>query len=121
VIATQVSKQRLALAFLLSPLAVPLVFCLLPLIPLLIFDPPAVKNASVASVTAWLLIFSAYALPVACLAELILGVPAWMLLRRCRVTHLGIFALCGAFLGWLVAVLLVILTGGSVAKTLNPL
>lgn len=48
------------------------------------------------------LMYSLYALPIAYVAEILLGAPAWMLFRYYRVRSLPAFAAAGALMGWLV-------------------
>jgi hypothetical protein len=49
---------------------------------------------------------SIYGLPVAYLFEILLGVPAWILFRACRLKSLLAFALGGAVIGLLVDVIM---------------
>ena len=70
------------------------------------------------------LVWGFYALPIAYLAEVVLGIAAWMALRRYGVRSYLAFAGVGALLGWLVNLGLEAwagnLAGGSLATLFNP-
>jgi hypothetical protein len=72
-----------------------------------------------------LLMYSVYALPIAYAAELLLGIPAWMVFRRYGVRSLPAFAAAGALMGWLVNLAMQAPTGNLATKPLmvlfNPL
>jgi hypothetical protein len=84
--------RRTVAAFLVAPLAVPLVFSLLGL-----FSPGISPLGWLAGVY----IVSFYALPLAYLAELGLGVPAWMIFKHYNIRSFPAFAVGGASLGLL--------------------
>lgn len=93
------------MAFLGAPLIVPLVFYL-----------PFPEESFGTGHFSWLsllspLIYAPYALAISYIAELLLGVPAWMVFRRCGVRSLPAFAAAGALMGWLVNLGIVAPTG----------
>lgn len=88
-------KRRTILAFIVAPLVVPLVFSVPALVPLHGRD-----------YLATLIVMLIYGLPVAYLFEILLGVPAWILFRACRLKSLLAFALGGAVIGLLVDVIM---------------
>jgi len=67
------------------------------------------------------LVFAPFALAIAYVAELLLGVPAWMVFRRYGVRSLPAFAAAGAFLGWLVNLAMEASTGNLATKALTAL
>jgi len=86
---------RTVSAFLIAPLVVPLVYCL----PL-----PGTETTGPFSVRdrlAGILIFALFALPLAYLGELLLGVPAWIIFKYYSISSYPAFAAGGAFLGLL--------------------
>jgi hypothetical protein len=91
------------LAFLVSPALVPIVL-FLPL-------GAGVRDNSEWELIAALLFVSLYALPIAYAAELVLGIPAWLLFRHFKVRSLWAFAIAGAGIGWLAMFLLSIGNG----------
>ena len=114
------SRRRTVVAFLVAPLIVPFVFYLpFP------GQRAGASNPSALSLLFGPLIYSLYALPIAYVAEFLLGVPAWMVFRRYGVRSLPAFAAAGALLGWLVNLVLQAPTGNLTTKPLmvlfNPL
>ena len=114
------SRRRTVVAFLVAPLIVPFVFYLpFP------GESASASNPSALSLLFGPLIYSLYALPIAYIAEFLLGVPAWMVFRRYGVRSLLAFAATGAFIGWLVNLALQAPTGNLATKPLmvlfNPL
>jgi hypothetical protein len=107
-------------AFLVAPLIVPFAFYL----------PYPGRNESMkdASTVTYLigpLIYSAYALPIAYVAEFLLGVPAWMIFRRYGIRSLPAFALAAALSGSLVNLAMQVPTGNLATEpftaVFNPL
>lgn len=90
----ETSKARVVLAFLASPIIVPFVFCVS------IGDGPG--HDSVWDTFACLALSTVYGLPMAYLAELLLGLPVWLLFRHFKVRSVLAFAGAGAVIGWLV-------------------
>jgi hypothetical protein len=86
------SRRRVLLAFLIAPLATPLVLWLGEL---LLDYPGRVPSGLGGS----LFVNLVYALPIAYLAELILGFPAWKGFVRFDISSLFAFAACGAGIG----------------------
>ena len=62
--------------------------------------------------------FAPYALVISYIAEFLLGVPAWMVFRRCGVRSLPAFAAAGALMGWLVNWGIVAPTGNLATRQL---
>ena len=87
----QMTKMRIAQAFAVSPLLVPLVFSV-----------PALLTRHSEDVSTTLLFFSIYGLPIAYIAEAVLGLPMWLVFSSRRVQSLVAFALAGAVIGLLV-------------------
>ena len=112
--------HRTAKAFLIAPLIVPLAF-LLPL--------PGEDNSGHSSiwtvVPAIFMMSIFYVLPLAYLAELLLGLPAWIVFRHYRIRSVFAFAAGGAFLGLIFYVVMEALVGNFRARPLalefNPL
>jgi hypothetical protein len=90
-----VDKRRTILAFIVAPLVVPLVFSV-----------PALVPFHGRDYLASLIVMLIYGLPVAYLFEILLGFPAWILFRACRLKSLPAFALGGAVIGLLVDVIM---------------
>jgi hypothetical protein len=113
-----VEKYRVVAAFLVAPLIIPFVF-LLPF-----SGDSSATTTSDGSVIVVLIIYAMYAVPIAYIAEFILGIPAWTVFRHYRVRSLPAFAGAGALMGWLVLVtiagLSAILTGEPVTNLFNP-
>ena len=107
----QMSKARLLSAFVFAPLTVPLVYYLFALI---VSDPHPVKNGSF---LVGLLFVTLYSLPIAYLGEFLLGIPVWMAFRHYGVTSVTAFGVCGAFIGWLVSLLIAIAFRTPVEKS----
>jgi hypothetical protein len=113
------SKWRTAQAFFLAPFVVPFVL-LLPF--------PGRDNVGHFSFTglfAGFFVYLLYSLPIAYAAELLLGLPAWMLFEHYGVRSASAFAAVGALLGWLVFLAMDALSEGfapeSWTSRLNPL
>jgi hypothetical protein len=92
------SARRTVAAFLIAPLVVPFAFLL-----------PYGREVSSANETQGsyfltILLYSIYAVPIAYFAELVLGIPAWMLFKRFHIRSLPVFAIAGALMGLLVHV-----------------
>jgi hypothetical protein len=87
---------RTVRAFLIAPLIVPVVFFGIA------FLSDAFTSGTLPSgLVDALLLFTLYALPIAYVAELVLGVPAWLAFKYFRVRSFPAFAAGGAFLGLL--------------------
>jgi hypothetical protein len=83
-------------AFFIAPLIVPVVCCL-PL-PGRTFPRPVSAQDVIAGILFW----TAFALPIAYCAELVLGMPAWLVFKYYHIRSFAAFAVGGAFLGLLV-------------------
>jgi hypothetical protein len=112
-------------AFALAPLACPLVFCLLGI---LIPDAESQPQGPVANpgvwvyflnTCGWLPILSLYALPIAYLTELLLGLPAWMVFRHYGVRSFGAYAAGGAVIGWFEVMALTTISGVPMATAFS--
>jgi len=90
-----VNRWRIILAFIVAPIVVPLVF-----------SAPVLIHFHVLDFLAGLIMLSIYALPVAYVFELLIGVPAWILFRIFRLKSLVAFAVGGAAIGLLVDVIM---------------
>ena len=103
-----IMQRRVVAAFALAPLACPVAYWLLAVT---IPDPRTVLNGG-----AWgvLLIMSIYALPIAYLTELVLGLPAWMVFRHFGIRSLAAYAGGGAAIGWLEALAFGTLSGAPI-------
>jgi len=88
---------QIVAAFLISPLIVPLVFSLA----VFMIDAYNLGTFSPQEPLYGILDFSIFGLPYAYLAELLLGVPAWLVFRYFRIRSFPAFAAGGAFLGLL--------------------
>jgi hypothetical protein len=114
------STRRTITAFLAAPLVVPFVF-LMPF-PGRDDGPP---SGSVFSALAGVLIYSLYALPIGYLAEVLLGIPAWWILKHYGVRSWFAFIISGAFIGFLVNLGMQALGGNlassHLASLFNPL
>ncbi len=89
------NRWRIVLAFIVAPIIVPIVF-----------SAPALIHFHVLDFLAGIFMLSIYALPVAYIFELLIGVPAWILFRIFRLKSLLAFALGGAVIGLLVDVIM---------------
>ncbi len=72
-----------------------------------------------------LLLYSIYALPIAYLAELVVGIPAWIFFKRYDIRSLPAFAIAGALLGLLIYLAMTLdartfVTPDAVAKPVDP-
>jgi hypothetical protein len=85
------------LAFLISPLIVPLVVLFVSVLPFPGQNVSAVANPI--SFLTGLLFFAIFALPCAYVTELLLGIPAWLVFRRQGIRSLPAFAGGGVFIG----------------------
>ena len=91
----QMGIYRTVKAFLIAPLIVPLVFCLA-------FPGKETSgDFSVRNSFMGFLIIACYALPLAYLGELLLGVPTWIFFKYYSIKSYPAFAAGGAFLGLL--------------------
>jgi len=116
IIMAVMSRRRTVVAFVVAPLIVPFVFYLpFP------GESAGASNPSALSLLVGLLIVSLYALPIAYVAEFLLGVPAWMVFRRYGVRSLPAFAAAGALIGWLVNLAMQVPTGNLVTKPFTVL
>jgi YndJ-like protein len=88
---------RTVAAFLISPLIVPIVFSLF----VFIINAYNLRTFSPQEPLYGLQDFSIFGLPYAYLAELLLGVPAWLAFKYFRIRSFAAFAAGGAFLGLL--------------------
>jgi hypothetical protein len=88
------NPRRIVLAFLVSPIAGALAVGLLPLVG--IRDRESVGSAVIA-----LPFYFAYALPIAYISAFVLGVPAWLIFKHCRIRSLVCFLVPGVVIGWL--------------------
>jgi hypothetical protein len=90
------SKWRTAQAFFLAPFVVPFVL-MLPLP-----DRGDFGHFSFEGLLGGFFIYVLFSLPIAYAAELLLGLPAWLLFKHYGVRSVFVFAATGAFIGWLV-------------------
>lgn len=95
-----VNRRRVISAFIVAPIAVPIVF-----------SAPVLIHLHVLEFLAGIVMVSIYALPVAYIFELLIGVPAWILFRVFRLKSFVAFALGGAVIGLLVDAILKIPSG----------
>ena len=109
------SGARTVLAFLIAPLAIPVIF----LFTFLVFPLFSKLDTSVkdGSVLAGSLIFSIYGMAIAYLCELIFGITAWNIFKRFGVRSPFAFAIAGAVMGWLFSILM---SRGRVVDFSNP-
>ena len=89
------SKRRIVLAFIVAPIVVPVVF-----------SAPVLIHLHVLDFLAGIVFLSVYALPIAYIVELLIGIPAWVLFQIFRVESLVAFALGGALIGLLADVIM---------------
>jgi hypothetical protein len=116
IITAPMSRRRTVLAFVVAPLIVPFVFYLpFP------GESAGASNPSAQGPLFGPLIYSLYALPIAYVAEFLLGVPGWMVFRRYRVRSLPAFAAAGALIGWLVNLAMEVPTGDLATKPFTVL
>ena len=109
------SGARTVLAFLIAPLAIPVVF-LFTFFVLPLFS-ELDSSAKDGRVLAGLLIFSIYGMAIAYLCELMFGIAAWKIFRRFDVQSPFAFAIAGAVMGWLFNILM---SRGRVVDFSNP-
>jgi len=107
-------RARTVLAFLVAPLAIPLVFVFAFLLGPLLSEPD--NSAKDGSFLAGLLIFSAYGIVIAYLCELTFGIAAWKIFKRLGIRSTLAFAGAGAVMGWFV----IVLTSKRLADVSNP-
>ncbi len=111
--AEQTSTRRILFAFLGAPLIVPLVLCLpLP------GESVGTAHVGLTDRLIFPLILAPYALAISYVAELLVGLPAWLVFRHYGVRSLPAFAVTGAFLGWLINVGTAALVGNLATKPL---
>jgi hypothetical protein len=89
--------KRTVLAFVVAPFCIPFVFLLFFLLTGFGVSDSAHTEAMLFSV----LLSSAYALPIAYLFELVLGIALWKTFKRYGIRSLLAFAAAGAVMGWL--------------------
>ena len=115
-ITAPMGRWRAVVAFLVAPLIIPFVF----LVPFSSRDTGPVPGSRLASFLA----YSVYALPIAYIAELLLGVPAWMVFQYYRIRSMAAFAAVGALIGWIVYLSMSVLAGNltshPLATIFNP-
>ena len=68
----------------------------------------------------WFLVLCTYSLPIAYLTEILLGLPAWIIFRRCGIRSFAAFAAGGVLIGWVVDLVLAVVGGRPAATALNP-
>ncbi len=108
------NHRRVALAFLVSPIAAPLAVFLL-----LVLD--ARHHGPVENVLIALPFYFVYALPVAYVSEILFGAPAWLIFKHYRVRSWPVWLLGGAFIGWLTNAGIQVLPGRMTAVNLAGL
>jgi hypothetical protein len=110
------STRRAVLAFFGAPLIVPFVFYLpFP------GESAGPSNPSALSLLLGPLTYSLYALPIAYIAEFLLGVPVWMVFRRYGVRSVLAFTAAGVLIGWLVNLAIQAPTGNLATRPLSVL
>ena len=122
----KITVRRTIAAFVLAPLAVPVVFVTLSLV-----IPDSERSSTnvavigiwdrLSGLAVWTLIVALYSLPIAYVFELVVGLPVWIIFRHFNIRSIGIFALGGAVIGWLVDLCLSVWSGRTMVKALNPL
>ena len=93
------NERRVIAAFLVAPLIVPIVFSVSELLPFRVGD-----------YLRTLIAMAIYVLPAAYLFEILLGIPAWIIFRVCRLRSVVAFAIGGAVIGLLVDVIMKMLS-----------
>jgi hypothetical protein len=97
-----VSENRVLAAFALAPLVVPFAAQLIILGAVFLSDRAQVRAISMREMATSVLVVSIFGLPIAYVAELFLGMPAWLVFRRYGIRSLWAFAAGGAIVGCLV-------------------
>jgi hypothetical protein len=88
------NKQRLALAFVVSPIPVPLVFFLF------IFLVGGWHGVQLRGALREVFPYGMLGLGLAYLAEVVLGLPVWLVFNHYRIRSVRAFAIGGALIGW---------------------
>ncbi len=87
------ARFRMTMAFLIAPLIIPVGLSVVAVVS------PGDSPVSFTDFLLLIVLFSLYALPVAYVLELVLGLPAWLFFRRHRIRAWSAFAMGGAALG----------------------
>ena len=109
------SKGRIAAAFLIAPLATPVVFSVIGIAA----NPSELRDLSL--VVGQFIVACLYLSRVAYLAALVLGIPIWMIFRHYRIYSLSAFVVGGALIGLFAALILGALARTPITTLLNPL
>ena len=109
------SKRRIVAAFLIAPLAAPVVFAVISIAT----HPSDIRDLSL--VVGQFIVASLYVIPFAYLATFLIGIPTWRIFRHYRVHSLSAFAVGGAFIGLFATLILGALAGTPITTLLNPL
>src|SRR5260370_10515112 len=90
---TDMTRFRTIMAFLIAPLIIPVGLSVAALVS------PGDSPISLTDFLGLIMLFSLYALPVAYVLELLLGLPAWLFFRRHGIRAWSAYAIGGALLG----------------------
>jgi len=108
------TKWRIVAAFLIAPLATPVVFSVIGLAT----NPSDIRDLSL--VVGQFVVACLYLFPFAYLAAFLLGIPTWMIFLRYRIYSLPAFVVGGAFIGLFAALILGALARTPITTLLNP-
>jgi len=108
------------LAFVIAPFAIPFVFLFTFLLPGSAVYQPATGSIfeRLAGVITWSVLFSIYALPIAYVSELVLGIAVWKAFKHYGIRSPFAFVIAGAVMGWLVFT--VVMRQGYLMEVSNP-
>jgi hypothetical protein len=109
------SKRRIVVAFLIAPLARPLVFSVIGVAT----NPSEIRDLPL--LVGQFIVACLYLSHVAYLAAFLLGIPTWMIFRHYRILSLSAFAVGGALIGLFTALILSALARTPITTLLNPL
>lgn len=104
-------KWRIVAAFLVAPLAAPVVFSLTSI---------ATNPSDNRDLVGQFIVACLYVVPFAYLSAFLLGIPTWLIFRHYRIYSLSAFAVGGALIGLLVALMLGALARTPITTLLNP-
>ena len=109
------TKRRIVSAFLVAPLAAPVVFSVMSIAT----HPSDSRDLSL--VGGQFIVACLYVVPFAYLSAFLLGIPTWEIFRHYRIYSLSAFAVGGAFIGLFAALILGALARTPITTLLNPL
>jgi hypothetical protein len=117
------SRRRILLAFLVSPIAAPIVAFLMALLAPTLLVPS--HRGLTPKAFAVLPVYLAYALPIAYVSTFLIGGPLWLVFKHYRIRRPAAFIVAGAFIGWIASAATVVMPGniGTISFTdfLNPI